>query len=65
MAHSYIATTVHKMFHYYLKFLIDTGSSCSVIPVDPNSRDHPQDYLSAVNGSSVPTFGCKNITIDL
>ena len=48
-----------------MKFLIDTGSSCSVIPVDPNSRDHPQDYLSAVNGSSVPTFGCKNITIDL
>ena len=45
--------------------MIDTGSSCSVIPVDPNSRDHPQDYLSAVNGSSVPTFGCKNITIDL
>ena len=41
------------------------GSACSVIPVDPNSRDHPQDYLSAVNGSSVPTFGCKNITIDL
>ena len=34
-------------------------------PVDPNSRDHPQDYLSAVNGSSVPTFGCKNITINL
>ena len=29
-----------------LKFFIDTGSSCSVIPVDPNSRDHPQDYLS-------------------
>ena len=48
-----------------LKFLIDTGSSCSVIPVDHNSRDHPQDYLSAVNGNSVPTFGCKNITIDL
>ena len=48
-----------------MKFLIDTSSSCSVIPVDPNSRDHPQDYLSAVNGSSVPTFGCKNITIDL
>ena len=48
-----------------LKFLIDTGSSCSVIPMDPNSRDHPQGYLSAVNGSSVPTFGCKNITIDL
>ena len=48
-----------------LKFLIDMGSSCSVIPVDPNSRDHSQDYLSAVNGSSVPTFGCKNITIDL
>ena len=46
-----------------LKFLIDTGSSCSVIPVDHNSRDHPQDYLSAVNGNSVPTFGCKNITI--
>ena len=42
-----------------------TGSSCSVIPLNPNSRDHPQDYLSAVNGSSVPTFGCKNITIDL
>ena len=48
-----------------LKFLIDTGSSCSVIPVDSNSRDYSQDYLSAVNGSSVPTFGCKNITIDL
>ena len=48
-----------------LKFLIDTGSSCSVIPVDSNSRDHPQDYLSAVNGSSVLTFGYKNITIDL
>ena len=45
--------------------MIDTGSSCSVIPVDSNSRDHLQDYLSAVNGSSVPTFGCKNITIDL
>ena len=48
-----------------LKFLIDTGSSRSVILVDPNSRDHPQNYLSAVNGSSVPTFGCKNITIDM
>ena len=48
-----------------MKFLVDTGSSCSVLPVDPNSRDHPQDYLSAVNGSSVLTFGCKNIIIDL
>ena len=44
--------------------MIDTGSSCSVIPLD-STRDHPQDYLSAVNGSSVPMFGCKNITIDL
>ena len=45
--------------------MIDTGSFCSVIPVDPNSQDHLQDYWSAVNGSSVSTFGSINITINL
>ena len=48
-----------------LEFLIDMGSSCSVLPMDPNSRDRTEDYLSAVNENSVPTFGSKNITIDL
>ena len=50
-----------------LQFLINTGVEVSVVPTSRTERMHRQDYLSlqAVNGTSIPTFGNRSLTLDL
>lgn len=48
-------------------FLVDTGSDVSALPPRFVKRCSPNsDYrLFAVNGSSIPTYGTRNLTIDV
>ena len=47
-------------------FLIDTGAEVSIIPPTAADRRHKPDLgLRAVNGSSIPTYGTRSLTIDL
>ena len=49
------------------QFLVDTGVEVSVVPLSRTERMHRQDYpsLQAVNGTSIPTFGNRSLTLDL
>ena len=48
------------------RFLIDTGAEVSIIPPTTADRKHKPDLgLRAVNGSSIPTYGTRSLTIDL
>ena len=49
------------------RFLVDTGAEVSVIPPTTADRKHKQEDLGlrAVNGSSIPTFGTRSLTLDL
>lgn len=51
----------------HLTFLVDTGAAVSVLPPSPADRKHPQLHfnLQAANGSSIPTFGRKSLTLTL
>ena len=47
-------------------FLIDTGAEVSVIPpTDLENVDSPNLRLKAANGSLIPTFGRRSVTLDL
>ena len=47
-------------------FLIDTGAEVTIIPPTAADRRHKPDLgLRAVNGSSIPTYGTRSLTIDL
>ena len=50
-----------------LTFLVDTGAAVSVLPPSSTDRKHPQTHfnLQAANGSHIPTFGQKSLTLDL
>ena len=48
------------------RFLIDTGAEVSVIPPTVAARKHKQEIgLRAVNGSPIPIYGTRSITLDL
>ena len=48
------------------RFLVDTGAEVSVIPPTAADRKHKQELgLRAVNGSPIPTYGTRSITLDL
>ena len=51
----------------HLTFLVDTGAAVSVLPPAPTDRKHPQPHfnLQAANGSHIPTFGRKSLTLNL
>ena len=47
-------------------FLVDTGAEVSIIPPTVADRNHKPDLgLRAVNGSSIPIYGTRSLTIDL
>lgn len=48
-------------------FLVDTGADISVIPPSPRERSHPvkSRQLFAANGSPIPTYGTKRLTINI
>ena len=52
-----------------VRFLVDTGAEVSVLPPsrqDRNRHHHPSSpSLTAVNGSSIPTFGQRCLALDL
>ena len=48
------------------RFLVDTGAEVSVLPPTAADRKHRQDLgLQAVNGSPIPTYGTRSLTLDL
>ena len=51
----------------HLTFLVDTGAAVSVLPPSATDRKHPQPHfnLQAANGSTIPTFGRKSLTLNL
>ena len=49
-----------------LSFLVDTGAEVSVIPASRADRKHQQDFsLSAVNNTSIATFGKRSLSLNL
>jgi hypothetical protein len=51
----------------HTRFLIDTDSEVSVIPLSPTDRRHPPDKLTltAINDTLIPMFGKRSLTLDL
>ena len=48
------------------RFLIDTGAEVSIIPPTAADRKHKPDLgLRAVNGSSIPNYDTRSLSIDL
>ena len=50
------------------RFLVDTGAEVSVLPATSADRRHPplpDRSLSAVNGSSIATYGTRSLTVRL
>ena len=49
------------------RFLVDTGSEVSVIPPSLSDCKRPPDKLSltAVNNTSIPTYGTRSLTLNL
>ena len=49
------------------RFLVDTGAKVSVMPPTRTDRKHPQEgcNLLAVNGSSIPTYEKRSLTLNL
>ena len=49
-----------------LRFLIDTGAEISVLPPNRHDRRTPSSSsLNAVNGTSIPVFGQRCLSIDI
>ena len=49
-----------------LSFLVDTGAEVSVIPASRADRKRQQDFsLSAVNNTSIATFGKRSLSLNL
>lgn len=50
-----------------LNFLIDTGADVSVLPATHCSRQQPSNdlVLFAANGTKIPTYGTKRLSLDL
>ncbi len=47
----------------HLTFLVDTGAAVSVLP--PSLADRKHFNLQVANGSHIPTFGRKTLTLNL
>lgn len=48
------------------KYLVDTGSAVSILPMVKNEKVQPANFLLyAANGTKIKTFGTKLITLDL
>ena len=49
------------------RFLVDTGAEISIIPPSRTDRLHRQanQFLQAVNNTSIATFGVRSLTLDL
>lgn len=49
-----------------LQFLVDTGAQISAVPPLPHERHRPSDgtSLQAANGSPIPSYGERNLTLD-
>ena len=49
------------------RFLVDTGSEVSAIPPSRSDRTHSPDKLTftAVNDTSIPTYGKRSLTLNL
>ena len=50
-----------------LRFLVDTGAQVSIIPPTRSDRAaKPGEFrLQAINGSDIPTFGVRSLTLDI
>jgi len=50
-----------------LRFLVDTGAQVSIVPLSHAERSaRPGELrLQAINGSDIPTFGMRSLTLDL
>ena len=50
-----------------LRFLVDTGAEVSVFPPSSTEQQHPQVgfTLQAVSKTTIPTYGCRSLTLDL
>ncbi|XP_064470512.1 uncharacterized protein LOC135385212 [Ornithodoros turicata] len=48
------------------RFLVDTGAEVSVLPASGNERRQPPLFhLTAVNGSKIPVYGQRSLTLNL
>ncbi len=63
---------IGRLFYVYdkstaLRFLVDTGAQVSIIPPSSAERSAgPGELrLQAINGSNIPTFGLRSLTLDL
>ena len=55
---------IHDRFTKH-DFLVDTGAEVSVIPPSATDSRHAVDYaLQAANGSRIPTYGTRSVTVD-
>ncbi len=61
-----------RLFYVYdkstaLRFLVDTGAQRSIVPPSSAERSAgPGELrLQAINGSNIPTFGLRSLTLDL
>lgn len=51
-----------------VRYLVDTGAEICVIPptlTDRRRRDHSTPSLTAVNGSTIKTYGQRSVTLDI
>lgn len=50
-----------------IRLLVDTGAEMSILPPTPAQKRHPLPgrHLVAANGSNIPTFGMRSVTLDL
>ena len=49
------------------RFLVDTGDEFSILPASPHDRrgSSPSEALLAANGTQVPVFGRRNVSLSL
>ena len=47
------------------QYLVDTGAEFSILPASPEDKKHfvPSEALEAANGSKVPVFGRRAVTL--
>lgn len=50
-----------------IRLLVDTGAEMSILPPTPAQKRHPLPgrHLVAANGSNIPTYGMRSVTLDL
>lgn len=48
-----------------LQFLTDSGADASIMPATSQDKQSNEYKLYAANGTEIPTFGIKMLTLDL